>query len=190
MWCFLGESEGKQMKRKIIVLMMVGIMSLSAVACTHSHNTYTPSDDTANVQNDNSESNQISTTETENNAEGDELNKPDPEEEARKEKERQESLVVYADMINEIQTDFPEFTVNYIIGTDDGGKDMSINMPLLDSEDATTYKMAELVTTKETLLNNNGITDITIFVDNNKETAGIVMFSNEGGSYEPTVNTL
>ena len=84
----------------------------------------------------------------------------------------------------------PEFTVNYIIGTDDGGKDMSVNMPLLDSKDATTYKMAELVTTKETLLNNNGITGITIFVDNNEESAGIVIFENQNGSYEPTVNTL
>lgn len=178
------------MKKKIILLVMTGIISLSIVACTHSRNTYTPSDDTTNVQEDTSESNPISTTETENTAEDDELNEPDPEEEARKEKERQESLVVYADMISEIQTDFPEFTVNYIIGTDDGGKDMSINMPLLDSKDATTYKMAELVTTKETLLNNNGITGITIFVDNNEETAGIVIFENESGSYEPAVNTL
>ena len=165
-------------------------MALSFVACTHSRNTYTPSSDTTDVQDDDSKPDSTSTPETENNAEEDEINEPDPEEEARKEQERQESLVVYADMISEIQTDFPEFTVNYIIGTDDGGKDMSINMPLLDSKDATTYKMAELVTTKETLLNNNGITGITIFVDNNEETAGIVMFSNEGGSYEPTVNTL
>lgn len=163
---------------------------MSVVACTHSRNTYTPSGDTTNVQDDDSKLDSTSTPETENNAEEDEISEPDPEEEARKEQERQESLVVYADLINEIQTDYPEFTVNYIIGTDDGGKDMSIDMPLLDSKNATTYKMAELVTTKETLLNNNGITGITIFVKNNEETAGVVMFANEGGSYEPTVNTL
>lgn len=178
------------MKKKILVLVIAGIMSLSVAACTHSRNTYTPSGDTTNVQDDDSKLDSTSTPETENSTEEDEINEPDPEEEARKEKERQESLVVYADMISEIQTDFPEITVNYIIGTDDGGKDMSINMPLLDSKDATTYKMAELVTTKETLLNNNGITGITIFVDNNEETAGIVIFENENGSYEPTVNTL
>ena len=175
------------MKKKILVMVVVGAMSLFAMACGHSQNT--SSDDSANVQENDSELDSTATSETESAEEG-EINEPDPEEEARKEEEREESLVVYADMINEIQTDLPEFTVNYIIGTDDGGKDMSINMPLLDSKHATTYKMAELMATKETLLNNNGITGITIFVDNNGETAGIVMFENQSGSYEPTVNTL
>ena len=50
--------------------------------------------------------------------------------------------------------------------------------------------MAELVTTKETLLNDNGITDISVFVMNGEDCQGIVVFSNENGSYEPTVNTL
>lgn len=177
------------MKKKILVMVVVGVMSLSAMACDHSQSNYISSDDSVDTQDNDSELDSIAASNTENNTEESDINEPDPEE-AQKEKERQESLVVYADMINEIQTDLPEFTVNYIIGTDDGGKDMSVNMPLLDSKDATTYKMAELVTTKETLLNNNGITGITIFVDNNEESAGIVIFENQNGSYEPTVNTL
>lgn len=119
-----------------------------------------------------------------------EISEKTPEEEAALEKEREESLTVYADMINEIQTDFPEITVNYIVGTDDGGKDMSIDIPLLESKDATTYELAELTVIKETLMNNNGITGISVFVMNNDECEGIIIFENQAGRFEPTVNTL
>lgn len=183
------EREGT-MKKKTIILMMVGIMSLSTTACSHSQHRYASSSDYVNTQDDDSELDSASSSETANETEENEINEPDPAEEAQKERERQESLIVYADMINEIQTDFPEFTIQYIVGTDDGGKDLSIHMPMLDSKDSTTYKMAELVTTKETLLNDNGITDISVFVMNGEDCQGIVVFSNENGSYEPTVNTL
>ena len=112
------------------------------------------------------------------------------EEEAALEKECQESLIIYADMISEIQADIPEITVKYVVNTDTGGKEMCIYMPLLDSKDSTTYKMAELTTTKETLLNDNGITGITIFVQHNDKVEGIVMFENQNGRFEPVVNTL
>lgn len=112
------------------------------------------------------------------------------EEEQKLVKEREESLVTYADMISEIAKDIPELNVSYVVGNKTGGKDMSIHMDLLESKDATTHKMAELTATKETLLNNNGITDITIFVNNQEENVGIVMFENENGRFDPVVNTL
>ena len=93
-------------------------------------------------------------------------------------------------MISNIQNDIPELSVEYIIDKKDGGKEMSIHMEMLESKDATINKMAILTTTKETLLNENEITSITVFVEHNGESAGIVMFDNENGSYEPTVNTL
>ena len=171
------------MKKKILSVLVACLMVFSITSCgtpqpnNNSDDTIAVSDSENNSEDDSSDENTESTEPTE-------------EEKAKLEKERQESLTIYADMINEIQTDIPELTVSYIVGTNDGGKDMTIHMPLLESKDATTYKMAELTTTKETLLNNNGITDITIYVENNGESAGIVMFSNEGGSYEPIVNTL
>lgn len=119
-----------------------------------------------------------------------EISEKTPEEEAALEKEQQESLITYAEMIEEIQNDIPELTVNYVVSGDDGRDTMSISMPLLESKDATYYKMAELTATKETLMNNNGIDDITIFVYNGEENVGIVMFANEDGEFKPTVNTL
>ena len=134
-----------------------------------------------------SENDVLSTTSKE---EGTETDRITPEEEEKMEKERQESLIIYADMINEIQTAIPDMRVNYIISNDDGGKDMSVDMTLLNSKDATYQKMAELMVTKETLMNNNGITDISIYVMNNDECVGIVIFTNHNGSYDPVVNTL
>ena len=116
-----------------------------------------------------------------------------PEEEAALEKERQESLTVYADMISEIQQDFPELKVNYIVTTSDGGKSMSINLDLQESKDATYTIASELTVTKESLLNLNGITDLNIMVKNPQdpeETVGILMFENKHGTFNPVVNTL
>lgn len=105
-------------------------------------------------------------------------------------KRQEESKTIYADLISNIQNDIPELSVEYIIDKKDGGKEKSIHMEMLESKDATINKMAILTTTKETLLNENEITSITVFVEHNGESAGIVMFDNENGSYEPTVNTL
>lgn len=113
-----------------------------------------------------------------------------PEETAALEKKQQESLKVYADMIAEIETEIPELKVGYVVENKDGGKDISIHMNLLESKDATTYKVAELATIKETLLNNNGITDILVFVDDMGKNAGIIIFKNESGRFDPVVNTL
>ena len=67
---------------------------------------------------------------------------------------------------------------------------MSIHMELQQSKDATYNIISQFLVTKETLLNNNEINEITVFVYNNGENDGILMFQNEAGRYEPTVNTL
>lgn len=113
-----------------------------------------------------------------------------PEEEADFEKEREESLIEYSDMIEEIQADLPEMQINGVNSEDDGTKTLSIRMDLLESKDATLYKIAELTTNKETLMNNNEITDIIISVYNQGEISGMVIFHNDYGEYNPTVNTL
>ncbi len=117
-------------------------------------------------------------------------NEMSPEEEAALVKEQQESLVVYADLIAEIEKDIPQVKVQHITGTKENGKDMTVYMDLQESKDATYTVAATLVSTKETLMNNNGITEITVFVKNQGETAGILMFQNENGSFNPVVNTL
>lgn len=189
------------MKRNIVTILLSASLLFSSAACGEASNE-SISSNVQEVTQDNSHadaledgnSEPLDDIESEDNLDAvdsdESVDELTPEEEAQKEKERQESLTVYADMIDEIQTDIPEITVQYVVSTDSGGKDMSIHMPLLESEDATIRKMAQLTTTKETLMNNNGITDITIFVMNGEECSGMVLFSNEGGSFEPVVNTL
>lgn len=172
------------MKKLLSMLLLVGLCCGMLLGCTTQKNEPV-------VLNDEPVADEPVVQDEElNDTEGEETDKTTPEEEEALEKEKQESLTVYADMINEIQTDFPEITVNYVVGTDDGGKDMSIDITLLESKDATTYKLAELTVTKETLMNNNGITGISVFVMNNDECAGIILFENQAGRFEPTVNTL
>ncbi len=113
-----------------------------------------------------------------------------PEEEEELIKEQQESLVVYAELIAEIEEDIPQIKVQHITKQKDGGKDMTVYMDLQESKDATYRVVATLASTKETLMNNNDITDITVFVQNQGETAGILIFQNENGSFNPVVNTL
>lgn len=120
----------------------------------------------------------------------DEENEMSPEEEAELLKEQEESLTIYADMISEIEQELPELDVQYIVDSDDGGRNMSIHMELQESKDATYNIISQFLVTKETLLNNNEINEITVFVYNNGENDGILMFQNEAGRYEPTVNTL
>ena len=93
-------------------------------------------------------------------------------------------------MISEIEQELPELDVQYIVDSDDGGRNMSIHMELQESKDATYNIISQFLVTKETLLNNNEINEITVFVYNNGENDGILMFQNEAGRYEPTVNTL
>lgn len=120
----------------------------------------------------------------------DEENEMSPEEEAELLKEQEESLTIYADMISEIEQELPELDIQYIVDSDDGGRNMSIHMELQESKDATYNIISQFLVTKETLLNNNEINEITVFVYNNGENDGILMFQNEAGRYEPTVNTL
>ena len=173
------------MKKKIFLSILFATISLTLSACSHSSSNDLVSQD--NYESEQSDAELELETEIEDDSE---VNEPSPEEEAQKEKERQESLVIYEDMIKEIQNDIPELTVNYVISDDTGQNTMSISMPLLESEDATLYKIAELTATKETLMNNNGIDEIMIFVYNGEENVGIVMYSNHEGEFEPTVNTL
>lgn len=173
------------MKKKLLLITAILTISISGCGSGNLNSSETNNNTSKKVV-DSSQSNDV-----EKEDDGlEEASKPTPEEEAELEKERDESLTVYADMINEIQTDIPELVVEYVSDTKDGGKDITIHMELLESKDATTRKMAELATTKETLLNDNGITEIMIFIDHNGENVGIVMFANENGRYEPTVNTL
>lgn len=120
----------------------------------------------------------------------DEENEMSPEEEAELLKEQEESLTIYADMISEIEQELPELDIQYIVDSDDGGRNMSIHMELQQNKDATYNIISQFLVTKETLLNNNEINEITVFVYNNGENDGILMFQNEAGRYEPTVNTL
>ena len=123
----------------------------------------------------------------------DKENEMSPEEEAALIKEQEESLTVYADMISEIQQDIPELKVNYIVNNSTGGKDLSIDMNMQESKDATYYIAAKLTSIKETLLNLNEITDIIIMVrnpQNQEDCPGVLMFKNESGIFNPVVNTL
>lgn len=171
------------MKKKCITIIFALTFTFTFVACGNNKDENTA---TTQPKHKVEAPSTIEDEETEEESDG-ELS---PEEEATLEKERQESLTVYADMITEIQADIPELNVQYVVGKEDGGKSLSIHMDLLESKDATYTCMSTLVTTKETLLNNNGITDINFFVYSGEESAGIVMFENESGRYNPVVNTL
>lgn len=167
------------MKRKFI-LFIVGVMSIGVVGCTSNKQ----------VDESNIDKTPIKITEPINKEKEEEPKVDDKEKEEKLEKEKEESKIVYADLINEIETEFPDLTVNYIIESEDGEKTLSIHMPLAESKDATIYKCAEIASLKETRLKNEGITNINIYVKNNNESAGLVFFSLSNGRYEPTINTL
>ena len=101
------------------------------------------------------------------------------------------SLITYADMISEIETDIPELKVRgVVLNSDETGMVLKLILELQESKDATYYVLAELTALKETLMNNNGITSINAIVYNQGEIAGIILFENQNGRFEPTVNTL
>ena len=82
----------------------------------------------------------------------------------------EESKIVYAELINDIENSIPEMTVKYIKETQDS-KVMSIDMDLLSSIDVTLRKCVELTVKKETAMKNEDITKIsksTLFRENQK----------------------
>lgn len=85
--------------------------------------------------------------------------------------------------------EFANITNIYIANTDEG-KTMNITIPLEKNKDTTIYKCAEITSLKETILKNEGITDISIKINNKDEHAGFIFFALRNGRYEPTLNTL
>lgn len=167
------------MKKKFI-LFILGVLSVGIVGCTSNKQ----------VTQTNIDKTPIKITEPINKEKEEQQEVDEKEKEEKLEKEKQESKIVYAELINEIQTEFSELTVNYIVNLEDGGKTLSINMPLGENKDATIYKCAEIASLKETRFKNEGITNINIYVKNNNESAGMIFFSLANGIYEPTINTL
>lgn len=167
------------MKRKFI-LFIVGVMSIGVVGCTSNKQ----------VTESNIDKTPIKITEPINKEKDEQSKAYKKEKEEKLKKEKEESKTIYADLINEIQSEFPDLTVDSIVESEDGEKTLSIHMPLADSKDLTIYKCAELSSLKETRFKNEGITNINIYIKHNNESAGLVFFSLSNGRYEPTINTL
>lgn len=168
--------------KKLISVLILGMMCLCLVGCGGEANK------AVSTTRETAETERRTTASTEETEEAYETRSP--EEEAEFERKRAESLVTYADMVTEIQTDIPELEITGIMPNEDGGNSLSIKLQLQESKDATYYILAELTALKETLMNNNDITSITATVYNQDEIEGFILFNNEGGRYEPTVNTL
>lgn len=99
--------------------------------------------------------------------------------------EASKSEEIYKDLFEEIEKDFPEIDVKYVVnGT------MTLYIDLQENKDATYRILAELSVKKETLMKNNGIKEIMCYVENKGETEGIIKFRDEGGEYVPVLNTL
>lgn len=166
--------------KRAFILFIVGILSIGVVGCASNEK----------VSESNIDKSPIKITEPVNKEKEEQTKVDAKEEEEKLKKEKEESKIVYADLINEIQTEFPDLTVDSIVNLEDGGKTLSIHMSLAESKDATLYNCAEIASLKETRFKNEGITNINIYVKNNNESAGLVFFSLSNGRYEPTINTL
>lgn len=177
------------MKKKICTL-LVAVMCCGAIVGCGDKETESETPVKNNEQATEKAEQENTTDEEIGNKDDTEVNEVSAEEEAALEKEHEESLTVYADMIAEIKQEFPELDIQYIVGKDNGGKDMSIHLELQESKDATYNIVSTFLVAKETLLNNNGITDISVFVNNQGKNEGILLFQNESGRFNPTVNTL
>ena len=112
------------------------------------------------------------------------------EEEIEADREKQESLVTYADLIASINELLPEMEISGITDSEDGQRNIWINIELQESIDATLFMYSMLCVKKETEMKNAGITDITVFVYNQGESVGILMSKLEDGKYVPVLNTL
>lgn len=104
-------------------------------------------------------------------------------------KANEENETIYADNIKNLETKYVEFKASGLTGINND-KYMSLHINLLSSKEATQYKCSELIVKEKTNFINMGIRELAIFVDNNGETAGIIIFSLNNGKYEPRVNTL
>lgn len=107
--------------------------------------------------------------------------------EEESEKKRQESLVVYADLIKEIEDEFSDIKVNYIVGENEK-KIMSLQMEMLTNQELTLEKIERLTVKKETRLKEDKIQIIFIFVKQKDKDVGIVSISLKNGKYEKILN--
>lgn len=109
--------------------------------------------------------------------------------EEESEKKRQESLVVYTDLIKEIENEFSDIKVNYIVGENEK-KTMSLQMQMLTSQELTLEEIERFTVKKETRLKDEKIQIIFIFVkdkDKDKD-VGTVSISLRNGKYEKILN--
>jgi len=101
----------------------------------------------------------------------------------------EESKIKYEELINDIENSIPEMTVKYVKEKEDS-RIISIDINLLSNIDDTVKKCSELAIKKETVMKNEGITTINIWVRNGEKTPGMVSFELRNGIYDLTLNTL
>ena len=92
------------MKKKFI-LFIVGFMSIGVVGCTSNKQ----------VNESNIDKTPIKITEPINKEKEEKPKVDDKEKEEKLKKEKEESKIIYADLINEIQSEFPDLTVDSIV---------------------------------------------------------------------------
>lgn len=168
---------------KKFILFIVSVLSIGMIGCTSNKQ----------VVESNVDRKPVKVVEFTNKEDKKEQPKISEEEEKAKQeklqKEIQENNIVHADLIKEMKSEFANITNIYIANTDEG-KTMNITIPLEKNKDTTIYKCAEITSLKETILKNEGITDISIKINNKDEHAGFIFFALRNGRYEPTLNTL
>lgn len=117
-----------------------------------------------------------------------EKNKIKQDEEKRIEELKKESQIKYSELINEIQSIYPEMKIDSIIDNSDNSRTMTVYMNLLENVGSTEYECVELTVKKETIMKNAGITEIIFFIKNGEEDSGLLLFELENGEYKPIMN--
>jgi hypothetical protein len=102
--------------------------------------------------------------------------------EEESEKYRQESLVAYADLIKEIEDEYQNIKVSYIVGKNQK-KIMSIKIQQLLNQDLTLEVIKKLTVEKESRLKDDNIHIILIFIKDKDKDVRIISFSLENGKY-------
>ncbi|AQR94900.1 hypothetical protein [Clostridium saccharoperbutylacetonicum] len=107
--------------------------------------------------------------------------------EEESEKYRQESLVAYADLIKEIEDEYQNIKVSYIVGKNQK-KIMSIEMQQLLNQELTLEEIEKLTVEKEIRLKDDNIHIILISVKEKDKDVRIISFSLENGKYVKIVD--